>query len=301
MNTRFLLAASLSLLFAVSFIHAEVQAQETITKGIVFSASVSLGQQKVYHLSENLSKNSFVILSMNSVSGEGKFTLMKGSKFVGEYSDYSESISTSPFKFQFYIFPLPENGTDYIFNVTNYQAASFDFSSFYDVADNLTDTLNYKSIPFEAGAVGYYADLERGDRLSLELTSPENAEFDLLAIPSYLTSFSGYVIPSMYNTFYQPSPKSMEFVTAFKAQYLIFVVSTTGSGNFTLESSHTGNPVEGSLEFLRAKIDTLNNLIDNLILICVVSFFVAASNLYLYLRLRKSIRHRLVESAKAEK
>jgi hypothetical protein len=78
-------------------------------------------------------------------------------------------------------------------------------------------------------------------------------------------------------------------------------VSTTGSGNFTLESSHPGNPVEGSLEFLRAKIDTLNNLIDNLILICVVSFFVAASNLYLYLRLRKSIRHRLVESAKAEK
>jgi hypothetical protein len=284
----------LCLWLAVCLFPVAVLAEESVVEGAVFSGGVASGESRVYYLSENLSRGSFVVLSVRRVSGEGRFALLKGSAVVGEYSVYADAVSSSPFRLMFYPFFVPENGTDYLFNVSCFFGGSFEFSFFYDVADAL-DSENLGMILFEGGAVGYFVDLARGDRLRLNLTAPEGAEFDVLAVPSFFSVLSGsllpsVVFPSVYNTFFVPSPKSLEFVTDLEARYLVFVVSTVGSGNFTLSSEHTGNPVEGLLGFLSSRIDLLNNLIDNLILICVVSLFVAGANLYLYLRLRKKIR-----------
>lgn len=277
----------------------EVKAQENIRKGNIIFGEVSAGQARSYYLSENLTRGTFIILSVDRISGEGKFTLSKDMKVIAEYMVFSRIVSSSPFDFQFCPFILPENGTGYVLNVTSL-GSDFEFSFFYDVADILK-TKNYKTILFESGAVGYYIDLERGDRLLLELTAPENTEFDILAVPSLEAGFSGSILSPTFSSFFTPSPKSVDFVTDYQARFLILVVSTTGTGNFTLLTSHTGNPVEGGLEFLRAKIDTLNNLIDNLILICVVSLFMSASNLYLYLRLRRKIQQSLSAQSYQEK
>jgi len=287
LKAKFLHLAILSYILLACFFPIQVKGQETIAKGNVISGQVSSDRPRHYYLSENLVKGSFVILSVKRISGEGKFTLSKGPKVIGEYSVLAQAATFSPFRLQFYPFALPENGTSYMFNITSF-SADFEFSFFYDVTGNLT-AKNYKTIPLESGAVGYHADLDRGDRLLLNLTAPEDAEFDLLVMPSFSIGSSDYVFSAMLSSFYTPSPKTVEFVTDYEARFLILVIATAGAGNFTLLSSHTVNPVEDGLKFLMTRTDSLNNLVENLIFICVASLFIAASNLYLYLRLRKKL------------
>lgn len=195
-------------------------------------------------------------------------------------------------RFYFYPFILPENGTGYALNVTGFYGQSFEFSFFYDIAEVLGAN-NSKAIPFEMGTVGYYVDLDRGDRLWLNLTSQEGAEFDLFVTPSIYGEYFGTVAPSIVSTFFAPPPKITEFIADYKARFLVLVVSTSGSGNFILQSLHTGNPVEGGLEDIRSRVDYLNNLINNLIVICVASLFVAVISVYMYWKLRKSIHQSL--------
>lgn len=289
MNRKVPLILALLSIVVMQSATAEVRADEPISQRAVYSGTILSGETRTFQLSENLSRNSLVTLSVKTVTGGGKFTLVKGSSTVGEYSVSADGQTLLPVRLQFYPFVLPENGTGYVFNVTTDNEAGFGFSFFYDIAQAF-GSQNNKSIPLEAGAVSYYADLDRGDRLSLKLTAPQNAEFDILAMPTSYAHVSSSFIPSMFNTFFTPAPKSLEFITDFNARYMVFVVATKGTGNFTLISSLTGNPVEGSLEFLRSRIDVLNNLVDNLILVCVVSCFLAGANLFMYLRLRKRIK-----------
>ena len=290
------LLAVLLLPLILQLVSVRAQAQETVSNGVVVSDSVSPGQTKAYCLSENLTEDSFVTLSVKRISGEGKFTLQKDSKQIGEYSVHSYNPVPSPLPFNFCPFVLTENGTGYAFNVSVSSGESFEFSFFYDISDILASS-NSKTIPFETGAVGYYVDLDRGDELWLNLTPPENAEFDVLVTFSLFGGYSGSVFASVASTFLRPSPKITEFVTDYSGRFMVFVVSTSGTGNFSLSSLHTGNPIEGALENLRNRVDYLNNLVNNLIVICVASFFVSFLSVYLYWKLRKTVQQASTVSA----
>jgi hypothetical protein len=179
-----------------------VKAQGAISRGQVITDRIPRGQTKIYYLSETFTKGTLIVLSVKRVSGEGTFRLMRGSEVVGEYSVYSYSDSY-PIKLNFYPFVLPESGAAYLFNVSSYSYSSedFAFSFSYDTTDVLKEQ-NSKSIPIEGGAVGYYIDMKQGDKLSLTLKPPEDAEYDLLIVWNVLWGYP-YIGPfSMINTFF---------------------------------------------------------------------------------------------------
>jgi len=264
-----------------------VKAQGAISRGQVITDRIPRGQTKIYYLSETFTKGTLIVLSVKRVSGEGTFRLMRGSEVVGEYSIYSHSDSY-PIKLNFYPFVLPESGAAYLFNVSSYSYSNedFAFSFSYDTTDVLKEQ-NSKSIPIEGGAVGYYIDMKQGDKLSLTLKPPEDAEYDLLIVWNVLWGYP-YIGPfSMINTFFTPSPKETSFTAEYTSRYYIFVVATRlGShpeSNFSLTSIYSANPTQQELTYFKF-------LSYILLAVSIILLVITVTIMVLLARLRKQLQ-----------
>ena len=277
----------LGIICVLLLLSGPVKAQGTISKGQVVTDSIPKGQTKIYYLSETFTRGTLIILSVKRVSGEGTFRLMRGSEVVGEYSVSSYSTSY-PMKLNFYPFILPESGAAYLFNVSSYSYSSedFTFSFSYDTTDVLKEQ-NSKSIPIEGGAVGYYIDMKQGDKLSLTLKPPEDAEYDLLIVPNMFFGYPYVGSFSMINTFFTPSPKETSFTAEYTSRYYIFVVATRlGShpeSSFTLTSTYSENPTQQELTYFKI-------LSYVLLALSIILLVVTVTVMVLLARLRKQLQ-----------
>jgi len=277
----------LGIICVLLLLSGPVKAQGTISKAQVVTDSIPKDQTKIYYLSETFTRGTLIILSVKRVSGEGTFRLMRGSEVVGEYSVSSYSTSY-PIKLNFYPFILPESGAAYLFNVSSYSYSSedFTFSFSYDTTDVLKEQ-NSKSIPIEGGAVGYYIDMKQGDKLSLTLKPPEDAEYDLLIVPNMFFGYPYVGSFSMINTFFTPSPKETSFTAEYTSRYYIFVVATRlGShpeSSFTLTSTYSENPTQQELTYFKI-------LSYVLLALSIILLVVTVTVMVLLARLRKQLQ-----------
>ena len=83
----------------------------------------------------------------------------------------------------YYLYFITRSGA-YLINVTSSWGESLNYTFFYDFSEPL-QTDNTKSIPLEGCIASYHADLNSGDRVSLNLTSPSGSDFDIYVYFGY--------------------------------------------------------------------------------------------------------------------
>lgn len=238
--------------------------EQTINRGQVVSDAIPsapppLYGYKVYNLSEQLPKACiFTMYFKVNVGSYGTVSLQRATETVFQWTVGTGVQSVLAIYPMYYTAFISRKGS-YTLNVTNQGfGESLNYTFFYDFSDEL-EANNSKTIPLEEGIASYYVDLSSGDKVSLNLTSPSGADFDMQVFYGY-----SYLMlsPAVASTVSENLSKSLSFKAASEGRYFIFITATTGNGTFNLQSSTA--PPSPTYEELQSNYNLLNSSYENL-------------------------------------
>lgn len=239
-----------------------VHSDQTISKSQVVSDTLQQNTYKVYSLSEQLPKGCVftLFLKVDSGSGYGYVFLQRGTETVYEWVAGTGSLAAFSIAFPTYYSAYITRGGLYSLNVSAINfGGPLSYTFFYDFSEQL-EANNSKLIPLEGGTASFYADLNSGDTVSMNLTSPSGSDFDVQV-------FSGYsylmIVPPVASTLSPGSTKTLSFTALNTARHFVFVTAGTGNGTFSLQSSVT--PLTPTYEQLQSNYNQLNSTYQNLL------------------------------------
>lgn len=270
MNKKEIIIPMLTVLLLSLAFSFPVHSDQAISKGQLVSDTIPSDSHKEYYLSEELPKGSVFTICIKVNKGiYGTFYLQRGTELVFSWTvGMGIPALYTPYYYSCFI---TRSGA-YLLNVTSSWGESLNYTFFYDFSEPL-QTNNTKSIPLEGGVASYHVDLNSGDRVSLNLTSPSGSDFDIYVYFGYSYMM---ISPPIGYTVSSTSSETLNFTAENGGRYFIFVISSMGTGTFYLRSSiipqaPTYEELQADYNSLLAELGNIRNLIYILITTTIIS------------------------------